>query len=92
MPKAIACLDSALQCTAGNRDVLSRVYINKGGLLTEMGKYKEAEKALVMAEKTLPGEKFTVSELMIRLNFVQLYIAWDRSIRLSARLGISRRR
>ena len=37
MPKAIACLDSALQCAAGNRDVLSRVYINKGGLLTEMG-------------------------------------------------------
>lgn len=41
MPKAIACLDSALQCAAGNKDVLSRVYLNKGGLLTEMGKYKE---------------------------------------------------
>lgn len=87
MPKAIACLDSALQCAAGNRDVLSRVYINKGGLLTEMGKYKEAEKALVMAEKTLPGEKFTVSELMIRLNFVQLYIAMGQKHKALSEIG-----
>lgn len=87
MPKAIACLDSALQCAAGNRDVLSRVYINKGGLLTEMGKYKEAERALVMAEKTLPGEKFTVSELMIRLNFVQLYIAMGQKHKALSEIG-----
>lgn len=87
MPKAIACLDSALQCAAGNRDVLSRVYINKGGLLTEMGKYKEAESALVMAEKTLPGEKFTVSELMIRLNFVQLYIAMGQKHKALSEIG-----
>lgn len=87
MPKAIACLDSALQCAAGNKDVLSRVYINKGGLLTEMGKYKEAERALVMAEKTLPGEKFTVSELMIRLNFVQLYIAMGQKHKALSEIG-----
>lgn len=87
MPKAIACLDSAIQCAAGNRDLLSRVYINKGGLLTEMGKYKEAESALVMAEKTLPGEKFTVSELMIRLNFVQLYIAMGQKHKALSEIG-----
>ena len=87
MPTAIACLDSAIQCAAGNRDVLSRVYINKGGLLTEMGKYKEAESALVMAEKTLPGEKFTVSELMIRLNFVQLYIAMGQKHKALSEIG-----
>lgn len=78
MPMAIACLDSALQCAGGNRDVQSRIYINKGGLLTEMGRYKEAEQCLMMAEKTLSGEKFTVSELMVRLNFVQLYIAMGK--------------
>lgn len=87
MPTAIACLDSAIQCAAGNRDLLSRVYINKGGLLTEMGKYKEAESALVMAEKTLPSEKFTVSELMIRLNFVQLYIAMGQKHKALSEIG-----
>lgn len=75
MGEALACLDSALTHAAGDKDVQSRIYINKGGLLTEMGKYKEAERCLKIAEKVLPSDKLTVSELTIRLNFVQLYIA-----------------
>lgn len=85
--EAIAYLDSALHLAEGDAELSARIYTNKGGLLTEMGKYKEAESALVMAEKTLPGEKFTVSELMIRLNFVQLYIAMGQKHKALSEIG-----
>lgn len=75
MREAITCLDRALVYAVGDKDLQSRIYINKGGLLIEMGKYKDAEKCLVAAEKILPKNKLTVSELIIKLNFVQLYIA-----------------
>lgn len=73
--EALACFDSALHCAAGDRDLAARIYTNKGGLLTETARYAEAEQCLSLADKMLGDSSATVSRLMVRLNFVQLYIA-----------------
>lgn len=73
--KALQYFGKAVMCSQGNDNLLSRIYTNMGGLLTDMGKYDEAEKCLVKADKLNKGNNFTVSRLMIQLNFVQLRIA-----------------
>lgn len=73
--KALLYFDKAVTCAEGNDDLLSRIYTNMGGMLIEMKKYDRAELCLVKADEFSNGNNFTVSRLMILLNFVQLRIA-----------------
>lgn len=73
--KAMGYFDKALRLAIGNELLQARIYINKGSILIDLGKYKEAEQCLVMADKLYKGDNSTVITLMIQLNFVQLRIA-----------------